>query len=75
MLREEQDVGADEGDPEVQLADALGIDVTGDRREPVLDGGEDPVHGDQRQHVVKVSQYVVGVVHVSLQGSCTNQPS
>ena len=62
VLREEQHVGADEGQPEVQLAERLVVHVAGHLREPVVPAGEDGEHGAERQHVVEVRDDVVGVV-------------
>ncbi|MNT01227.1 hypothetical protein D3C72_1356840 [compost metagenome] len=62
MLREEDQVHADEHDPEVQLAEELGVHVAGHLREPVVPGSEDREHGAERQNVVEVSNHVVGVM-------------
>ncbi len=68
VLRKEQHVGADERDPEVQLADALRIHMASDFREPVVDTSEDPKDGAERQHIVEVGHDVVGVVQVAVNG-------
>ena len=62
VLREEHQVDADEGQPEVQLADRLVVHVAGDLREPVVPAGEDREHGAERQHVVEVRHHVIGVL-------------
>src|SRR6185437_2446998 len=45
MLREEGDVDADEGEPEVQLAERLAVHVAGYLREPVIPAAEDGEDG------------------------------
>ena len=62
VLREEQHVHADEGDPEMQLAEELGVHVAGHFREPVIPGGKDSEDGAERQHVVEVRHHIIGVV-------------
>src|SRR5262245_27917288 len=44
MLREKKHVGADEGEPEVQLPERLVVHVTGHLWEPVVPAGEDREH-------------------------------
>ncbi len=62
VLREEDDVDADEGDPKVQLADRLRVHVAAHLGEPVVPAREDGEDGAERQHVVEVRDHVVGVL-------------
>ena len=62
MLGKEDDVDANEGEPEVQLADRLRIHVAGHFREPVIPSGEDGEDRAQREHVVEMRDHVIGVL-------------
>src|SRR5690606_37796453 len=62
VLREEDEVHTDKGDPEVELPNELGIHVTEHLGEPVVPAckyGEDRT---ERQDVVEVSHNVIGVM-------------
>ena len=62
VLREEDDVHADELQPEMQLADRFRVHVAGDLREPVVPGAEDGEDRAKRQHIVEVGDHIVGVM-------------
>ncbi|MNT46759.1 hypothetical protein D3C72_1834280 [compost metagenome] len=66
MHREEDEVSADEGDPEVKLAHRLVEHPAGDLRIPVVDGTEDDEDGcDTHDHVkMRNDEHGVGKRHV-----------
>jgi hypothetical protein len=62
VLREEDQVHADERDPEVERAQPLAVLHAPHLLEPVVEAREDREHGAQAEHVVEVGDHVVGVV-------------
>src|SRR3546814_15961638 len=63
---EEQDVHADEEDPEMQLAQELAVHPARHLREPVIEAGEEREDRAQRQHIVEVRDDIIGVVQVRI---------
>ena len=64
MLREEDQVHADEHQEEVHLAEELVVHVAAHLREPVIEAAEDGEDRAEAQHVVEVGDDIIGVVHV-----------
>ncbi len=62
MLREEGQVHADEGEPEMDACRGFRVLVAGHLADPVVEAGEDREDRAQRQHVVEMRHHVVGVV-------------
>ena len=61
MLREEGQVDADEGRPEMDLAELVVL-VSRHLADPVIEPGEQREHRAQRQHVMEMRDDVIGVV-------------
>ena len=61
-MREEEQIDADKGRPEVQFAPQLAVLVSGHFAEPVIPARKDSEHGSQRQDVMEVRDDVIGVV-------------
>src|SRR3546814_6967531 len=66
VLGEEQDVHADEENPEMQLAQELAVHPARHLREPVIEAGEEREDRAQRQHIVEVRDDIIGVVQVRI---------
>src|SRR3546814_16081428 len=60
VLGEEQDVHADEENPEMQLAQELAVHPARHLREPVIEAGEEREDRAQRQHIVEVRDDIIG---------------
>src|SRR5262249_22284236 len=67
MHRDEGGVGAEKGDPEVELAQALIHEPTEDSREPEVDAGERGEASGHGHDQVEVGDNEVGVVQVAIQ--------
>src|SRR5215217_2421098 len=62
MLREEHQIDADEGQPEMHLADRLVVIVAEHLRKPIIPAAEDREDSTQREHIMEVGNDVIGVV-------------
>ena len=67
MLHQERQVEADEGHPEVQLAQPLIEQTPRHLREPEVDAGVGGEHDHAEQHVVEVRHHEVAVRDVEVQ--------
>ncbi len=66
MLGKEDNVDANEGQPEVQLADRLRIHVAGHFREPIIPPGKDSEDRAQREHVMEMRNHVISILQRSV---------
>src|SRR5258707_858866 len=66
MLGKEDNVDANEGQPEVQLADRLRIHVAGHFREPIIPPGKDGEDRAQREHVMEMRHHVISILQRSV---------
>ena len=64
MLDQEGGVETDEGQPEVDLAEAVVQQSAGHLREPEVHAAEDGEHDGAEQHIVEVSDHKVAVGHM-----------
>src|SRR3546814_15757678 len=62
--REEQNVYADEEDPEMNLTQELVELPAADLREPVIEAGKKRKDRAKRQHIMEVGNHIIGVVQI-----------
>src|SRR3546814_13807844 len=62
--REEQNVYADEEDPEMNLTQELVELPAADLREPVIEAGKKRTDRAKRQHIMEVGNHIIGVVQI-----------
>ncbi len=66
MLREEHDIHADKGDPEMESAQYSIIFDAPDFLKPVIEAGEDREHRPERQHIMEMGDHIIGVVQARI---------
>ena len=66
MHGQEVEIGAYEGEQEVQLAQPLVGHAAGELGEPVIDGSEDAHHGGAIDHIVEVAHHKISVIDVNI---------
>jgi hypothetical protein len=70
MHREEQEIGADEDQPERDLARPLEVHATGDLRKPVIHAAEDREDRGAKDDVVEMRDDEVAVGHLLVERDC-----
>src|SRR6476646_4655832 len=63
MHRKERQVYPDEGYPKMGFTPELGVLMSGHLADPIIEACEDCEHRSQRQHIMKMRNHIVRVVH------------